>query len=152
MGIKRYGDDEISASLPNYKFRISSPVFKKKGEDFNIDFYEGVLKTNPYLVECLNYLGNAYTTKGMYQEGLEVDKKLAKLRPEDSVIIYNLACSYSLTHEVSLAISALEKAIDLGYDDIEQIENDSDINNLRDDKRYKDLMEILRKKSVGIIV
>ena len=152
MGIKRYGDEVKPYSLPDYKFRISSPVFRKKGEDFNIEFYEGVLKKNPNLVECLNYLGNAYTAKGMYQEGLEIDKKLSKLRPEDAVIIYNLACSYSLTHEINLAISTLTKAIVLGYDDVEQIESDSDMSNIRNDKRYKCLMDMLRKKSEGVIV
>ena len=79
----------------------------------------------------------------MYEEGLDIDKRLSRLRPNDSVIIYNLACSYSLTEEIDLAISTLKKAISLGYNDIEQLAIDSDIDNIRNDKRYKDMINNL---------
>ncbi|MGR3318213.1 MAG: tetratricopeptide repeat protein, partial [Candidatus Anammoxibacter sp.] len=89
--------------------------------------------------------GNAYTATGMYEKGLEIDKRLSRLRPNDSVVIYNLACSYSLTEEIDLAISTLKRSIELGYNDIEQLEIDSDIDNIRDDKRYIELINGLRK-------
>ncbi|MGR3220991.1 MAG: TPR end-of-group domain-containing protein [Candidatus Anammoxibacter sp.] len=145
MKTKREFVSSESISSSSYKFKISNVLLQKKEIDFNISFYEGILKNNPCLVECLNFLGNAYTATGMYAKGLEVDKKLSRLRPNDSVIIYNLACSYSLTEEIDLAISSLAKAIEFGYNDIEQLEADSDIDNIRDDKRYIELINSLRK-------
>ncbi|MGR3179517.1 MAG: tetratricopeptide repeat protein [Candidatus Anammoxibacter sp.] len=132
-------------SSSSYKFKISNVLLQKREIDFNISFYEGILKKNPCLVECLDFLGNAYTATGMYEKGLEIDKRLSRLRPNDSVVIYNLACSYSLTEEIDLAISTLKRSIELGYNDIEQLEIDSDIDNIRDDKRYIELINGLRK-------
>lgn len=151
MKIKRGFVSSELISSPDYKFKISNTLLQKKEIDFNIGFYEGVLKENPCLVECLDFLGNAYTTKGMHEEGLEIDKKLSRLRPNDSVIIYNLACSYSLTEEIDLAISTLKKSIELGYDDIEQLETDSDIDNIRSDKRYTELINGLRKNRRSVV-
>ena len=131
-------------SLSDYTFKINTPLFLKEGIDFDISFYEGILKENPYLVECLRFLGNAYTAKGMYNEGLEIDKTLSKLRPDDPEVFYNLACSYSLTQEIDSAIFTLKKAIDLGYNDVVHMESDSDIDNLRNDKRYKTLVRYLK--------
>lgn len=152
MKIKRSFITSKPISLPSYNFKISNPLFQKNGTDFNIGFYEGVLENNPYLVECLIYLGNAYTAKGMCKKGLEIDKRLSRLRPDDPVIIYNLACSYSLTKEIEPAISTLKRAIELGYNDIEQLEMDRDIDNIRNDKRYKELVNILRKKERVVII
>lgn len=110
-----------------------------KDLEFEIKFYENILKDNPDFVEALIALGDAYTKNGRYEEGLKVDQKLAKLKPKDPVVFYNLACSYSLLKELDVSLEALRKAIKLGYDDFSYIQKDLDLENLRQDKRYKTL-------------
>lgn len=107
--------------------------------EFEIKFYENILKDSPDFVEALVALGDAYTKNGRYEEGLKVDQKLAKLKPKDPVVFYNLACSYSLLKELDVSLEALRKAIKLGYDDFSYIQKDLDLENLRQDKRYKTL-------------
>ncbi len=108
--------------------------------DFEISFYEKLLKEHPDFVDALVALGDAYTKKGRYKEGLKVDQKLAKLKPDDAAVHYNLACSYSLLKKSPLCLEALEKAIHLGYRDFAFMEKDPDLEFIRKDPGYKKLL------------
>ncbi len=114
---------------------------RKKDLKIEIDFYKGILEDKPDFVEALYALGDAYTRAGFYKEGLEVDKKLSQMRPQDPVVFYNLACSYSLVGDLDQALKSLKKAIVLGYADFSYMDNDPDLENLRRDPRYKELRE-----------
>src|SRR5947208_12984468 len=83
--------------------------------DFEIHFLEGVIRRDPGYVDALQILGDDYTRRGRYEEGLRVDERLSKLKPDDSLIHYNLACSYSLTHQCDLPAESLELALNLGH-------------------------------------
>ena len=82
--------------IPEYNFELKAPEFQKSDEEFIVWFMEGVIEDYPYFLECLMYLGNAYTAMGEYEKGLQIDVRLVKLKPEDPLVHYNLACSYSL--------------------------------------------------------
>jgi tetratricopeptide (TPR) repeat protein len=133
--------------IPEYRFELKTPEFQKTDDEFTIWFFEGVIEKYPTYVECLMYLGNAYTATGMYEKGLKVDLKLARLRPEDPLVHYNLACSFSLLRRLNESLGSLEKAIDLGYDDLIHLVNDSDLDSLREDEVYKVLINKLKKSS-----
>ena len=122
-------------------------LLEKTDDEFTIWFLEGVLEKYPAYVECLMYLGNAYTDTGMHEEGLEADLKLKRLRPKDPLVLYNLSCSFSLMGKLSESLESLEKAIDLGYDDLAHLVNDSDLDSLRDEDGYKELIHKLKKSS-----
>lgn len=114
--------------------------------DFEIPFYEDILKSKPDLVDALIVLGDAYTRKGAYDKGLEVDLRLAKLRPKDATVHYNLACDYALLKRVDEAIGTLEKALRLGYRAFEHMSKDPDLDNIRHDKRFAGLLAKYRKR------
>lgn len=114
--------------------------------DFEISFYESLLKENPDFVDALIALGDAYTKRGRYKEGLKIDLRLAKLKPDEPVVHYNLACSYSLLRMSDLCLKALEKALCLGYQDLAFMEKDPDLEFIRKDPRYKELLSRLIKK------
>lgn len=114
--------------------------------DFEIWFYEGVLERCPEYVEVLQTLGNTYTARGYYEKGLWIDLKLTKLCPRDATVFYNVACSYSLIGEFDDAFNALKKSIELGYDDVQHMNNDPDLRNLRADDRYEEILELLAAK------
>jgi tetratricopeptide (TPR) repeat protein len=116
-----------------------------KRKDFEIKFYEKLLAQNPNFVNALISLGDAYTRKGFYQEGLAVDKRLAVLRPNDPLVHYNLACSLSLVGDAKLALDELKKAVLLGYDEFEYILKDSDLENVRQLPEFKAFFAKLKK-------
>ena|SRR3989338_315172 len=119
--------------------------------DFEIRFVEGVLRHSPYFLEALSVLGDLYTKKGLLEKGLEVDQKLAELKPFDPIIFYNLSCSYSLLNDLENSFKALKRAVKYGYRDFAYMECDTDLNNLRRDDRFqKFLTEVKQNKKVKV--
>ncbi len=113
--------------------------------DIKIGFMEGVVKRDPAYVEALQILGDDYTRRGKYAAGLKVDEQLSQLRPDDPVVQYNLACSYSLTGNFNQAAAALDKAIDMGYRDFKWLGQDPDLADLREHPLYKTIRAKIRK-------
>lgn len=60
---------------------------------------------------------------------------------------YNLACYKSLLKNKKEALDALEMAYSHGFNDYETMVGDSDLKNIRKDKRYKKLMARLREET-----
>ncbi|MBU0549315.1 MAG: tetratricopeptide repeat protein [Candidatus Omnitrophica bacterium] len=115
-------------------------MISKQDLDFEISFYKNILKDRPNFVNALIALGEAYTRRGRYKEGLKVDKRLLELKPDDPTVHYNLACSYSLLKMPAACLRHLKKAITLGYRDFAFIEKDPDLEFIRKDPRYKELL------------
>jgi tetratricopeptide (TPR) repeat protein len=113
--------------------------------DVKIGFMEGVVKRDPKYVEALQILGDDYTRRGKFDAGLRVDEQLSQLRPDDPVVQYNLACSYSLTGNFNQAAAALERAIDVGYRDFRWLGQDPDLADLREHTVYKTIRAKIRK-------
>jgi DNA-binding SARP family transcriptional activator len=100
--------------------------------DFEISFLEGVLKHRPNYIDALAPLAEAYTRRGLFEKGLEIDKRLAFLCKEDPVVHYNLACSFVLSGYTAKALTALRRAVRLGFTDLVHLQKDPDLKPLRD--------------------
>ncbi len=107
-----------------------------------ITFFEKVLERNPSYLQALRSLAEAYTVKGLFQKGLEMDKRLAKLRPDDPLVHYNLACSFALTGQKENALNSLRIAIRLGYRDFTYLKKDRDLKILHEDPAFNDLFPL----------
>jgi len=114
--------------------------------DFEITFYNGLIAKNPKFAEALIALGDLYTKAGMYKEGLAVDEQLVQLRPNDPIVLYNLACSYSLLKKIDMAYRAFKKAINCGYSDFDYLERDDDLLNLRRDRRFQQFLTRVKNR------
>lgn len=115
------------------------------GANWEMDFYEDILKRRPDFVEVLMVLGNLYTGHKLYAKGLQVDQRLARLRKDDPIVHYNLACSHSLLNQRNDAFEALSNAAKLGYHDVKHMEKDSDLDVIRSDPRYADIVAKMRR-------
>lgn len=109
--------------------------------DFEINFYQGLLRQDPADLEVLKLLAEDYTRIGEYKKGLELDLEITSQSMDDPVAFYNLACSYSLMDQHDAAFTALDKAVTLGYHDIQHIKKDPDLQNLKSDSRFALLLE-----------
>jgi tetratricopeptide (TPR) repeat protein len=92
----------------------------------------------------LQLLGDHYTQRGLYSEGLKVDERLARLEPKSPLVFYNLACSYSLTDQFDRAVMALERAIQLGYSDFKWLVKDPDLKKLRAHPAFSEIKSHIR--------
>ncbi len=111
-----------------------------------LDFLERLASRLPKDDEILKVIGDLYTRVGRYEKGLETDRQLAALCPEDALVWYNLGCSLALLSRRDEALEALARAVTLGYQDHEWMSSDSDLRSLRDDTAFRWL---LRKITTG---
>jgi tetratricopeptide (TPR) repeat protein len=115
---------------------------------FELRFFSDILRRYPDYVDVLRHMSQLLTQVGRYAEALEVDLRLVRLRPQDAVAHYNLACTYARLNKTDSAIRALRRAIELGYRDYRYIKQDRDLDSIRDDPRYRELMRQLESGNV----
>jgi tetratricopeptide (TPR) repeat protein len=108
--------------------------------DFELEFFGGILERRPDYVDVLRVMGNNLTLKGRFAQGLQIDKRLIQLRPNDPLAHYNLACSYALLKRPDQAIKTLRRAVELGYRDFRFMREDRDLDSIRHDPRFRQLL------------
>ena len=123
---------------------------ESKDLDVKIQFMEGIVRRDPEYVEALQLLGDHYTQRGRFEQGLKVDEQLSRLEPANPLVFYNLACSYSLIGEVDMAATALEKARARGECEVKWRAKDPDLKTLRKHPLYRDIEAKIRKMSVEL--
>ena len=118
--------------------------------DVKIQFMEGVVRRDPDYVDALQLLGDHYTQRGRFDEGLNVDERLARLEPKNPLVFYNLACSYSLTEQFDAAALALQKALQFGYSDFAWLAKDPDLKKLRAQPVYREIQKKIRGMKIKV--
>ncbi len=111
---------------------------------------EGLVRRDPDYVDALQLLGDHYTQRGRYAEGLRVDEHLAQLEPASALVFYNLACSCSLMEQFERAASALDKALQLGYRDFHWLARDPDLRKLRQQPVYRRIQDKINRMKVKV--
>jgi tetratricopeptide (TPR) repeat protein len=138
--------------MPQKRSARTKKLSRKETRDLDvkISFLEGVVNRDPRYVEALQVLGDHYTQRGRFDHSLTIDQRLARLEPRNPFVFYNLACSYSLNGELDLAVSALEKALSLGYRDFKWLAKDPDLRSLRQHPLFRHLADKIRRMKVRI--
>lgn len=95
-------------------------------------------------------------TEIFLQEMLKLAENL-KLTPDETAkfqpiaqrikaeVYYNLACTYSLLNQKKQAIAAFGKALDLGYSEYRHAKTDSDLDNIRKEKKFTTLLDRIKQ-------
>jgi Flp pilus assembly protein TadD len=79
-----------------------------------------------------------------YPEAIEAFKHAIDLGYRQATAMYNIACGYSLLNEKENALAWLQKSLDNGFDTW-RLAQDSDLDPLRSDARFKKIMDGLPK-------
>ncbi|HZV02698.1 MAG TPA: hypothetical protein VFF73_38680 [Planctomycetota bacterium] len=79
-----------------------------------------------------------------FDDSIRAFKRCIELRPNDPVSSYNVACCYSRKKDVKNALDWLQKSIDRGFVDLAHMSRDTDLDNIRDEDGYKELMKKTR--------
>jgi tetratricopeptide (TPR) repeat protein len=134
---KHSNDGPEPASTANM---LARGVADQNQLDFELDFLGGILSRHPDYVDVLRIMGNLLTLKGRFTDGLQIDRRLVQLRPNDPLAHYNLACSYALLKRPDQSIKTLRRAIELGYRDFRYMREDHDLDSVRHDPRFRQLL------------
>lgn len=117
---------------------------KNHDHEFDMAFYESVLKRDPSYADVIEILGGLYTKHGRIADGLKMDRKLVKLQPRNATAHYNLACSLALAKRKSDALRTLQHAVELGYKDLDWMQQDPDLEELKDQPAFTALIDQLK--------
>ena len=125
MAYERINDDE------NAKLSLNEALDK-------IDVY---LKKNPDDARAHMYHAIHLAAVDKKEEAKASGKKALELNPGDSLMMYNAACLYARLGDSRLAITTLKNAIAAGQEDFEWIKRDSDLESIRNEPEYIELMK-----------
>lgn len=120
---------------------------RPRDHEFEIRFFESVLRRNPSYDDVIEILGSLYTKHGRIADGLKMDRKLVKLQPANATAHYNLACSLALTKRKSDALRSLLQAVQLGYSDFDWMQQDPDLDPLKSHPAFVALLAQLKPQS-----
>lgn len=98
---------------------------------------ERALRMNPADIRAL-YLGaNGWASLGEADKAMQWLQRALVLEANDAIVQYNAACVYAQLGMPDEAFHCLERAVALGLSLREWFENDSNLDNLRQDARFK---------------
>jgi serine/threonine protein kinase/Flp pilus assembly protein TadD len=70
-------------------------------------------------------------------------KQAMQVDPEDPMLLYNVACTYAQLGMPEQSLDALERSVEKGWGDKNWIEHDSDLDPIREDARYKAIVQAM---------
>jgi Flp pilus assembly protein TadD len=104
--------------------------------------YRRCLQLDPNQVSAYSNLGAVYAIQKDITTAEHYLMQGYRIKPDDATLCYNLACLFSLQHQTEKALEFLERAFQNGYRDVEHMNQDSDLDFIRDHPRFKDLVRI----------
>jgi hypothetical protein len=123
------------------------PPETPRDNNFEVGFYETVLRHDPRCTEVIEILGGLYTKLGRIADGLKMDRRLVRLQPTNATAHYNLACSLALSKRNSDALRSLRHAVGLGYRDFEWMSHDPDLQSLKSVPEFGAIIAQLKPQS-----
>ena len=105
-----------------------------------LDTIQRHLEMNPHDTRALYFGAQNLVLIGENDKGVELAERALGQDQDEPVVLYNVACFYALQGDKDRCIELLTKAIDEGWGDREWLETDSDLDTVRDDERFKALL------------
>jgi tetratricopeptide (TPR) repeat protein len=114
------------ASVENVSFRTSN------NEDGDKDNHDGAY-----------WFSHGYSLhqSGNYIDAIDAFSHAIGLGHRQATCMYNVACGYALLNDKENALFWLERALGGGFDQTNLLKEDSDLDSLRSDPRFKDIVQ-----------
>jgi tetratricopeptide (TPR) repeat protein len=113
----------------------------KRDCDKAIRDYDEAIRLDPRCVDAFGNRGTAWYAKKEYDKAIKDYDEVIRLDPKHARAFYNKACCCSLQGKADLAFDSLQRSLELGYRDFEDMAKDSDLDSIRSDPRYKKLLD-----------
>jgi Flp pilus assembly protein TadD len=107
-------------------------------------FLRALVERDPGYVDAIEELAELELQLGRVEVVLRLDERLKCLRPADPEIRYNLACSLTLNRQFEEAAAELSKALELGFEDVQSLQSDPDLEDLRAHPAFRAIRARLR--------
>ena len=149
-----HGEEEIDHSNPEAQKRMGIFHYNEGNKFLNkgnweeaVTHYRMALHHNKNFEEAYVNLGTAYLSGKKFDESRKTLSTLEKINPSHPSLHYNLACYHALTGQEGPALNALQRAVELGLKNLESIETDPDLENLRSNPKFEKWWKTLQGTS-----
>lgn len=104
------------------------------------------LEWNPDDARALHLGAGSLIANGAVKRAKQWLKRASEMEPDDSVMLYNVACNFATLGEVDEALGYLEQAIEKGMVNANWMRNDVDLDSLRSEPRFQVLLQELENR------
>jgi serine/threonine protein kinase/Flp pilus assembly protein TadD len=106
-----------------------------------LELFPRYLSTHPDDARSHIYYATDLAQVGRVEEAKAEASKALELSPGDPLMLYNAACCYARMREGRLALNALKNAVAAGLEDYEWFKRDPDLDNIRAEPEFEELMK-----------
>ncbi len=148
------GEEEIQQLITAYKLKVSLlennylhlEDFYKTIHSFNQVTLE--VKTDYQLIDITNNKNTAYIQQDKIKETKELPIKFEQMEIDTTnyIACRNQAIIHAFQNQIEPALFHLQKAVDLGYDDLRFILEDESLESIRKEEKFLELVKELKKK------
>ncbi|MDT8271721.1 MAG: tetratricopeptide repeat protein, partial [Desulfomonilia bacterium] len=135
--------DEPNNSILLYTLAEHYRMIGRTGEAMEV--YDRALSIDPDMIPALFARALVYTESSEYDKALSSLYAIARLRPDDPDVDYNIACIYAKQGRVDDGVRYLKQALDKGFSNVDLLESDPDLENIRETEGFKQLLEELNQ-------
>ena len=134
---------EAQKRMGIYHYNEGNKLLKQNRTEEAIKNYKMALHHNNRFEAAYINLSTAYLNKKNFKLSLKTLSTLESINPNHPLLHYNFSCYYALLGNVPKGIESLKQAIENGFKDHQTLEMDPDIENLRQNPRFKELQSLL---------
>ncbi|MEZ6243092.1 MAG: tetratricopeptide repeat protein [Phycisphaerales bacterium] len=103
--------------------------------------FKHVVEENPKHAAAWFQLALSVHSSGDFQGALELHEKAAEFPRNRAIALYNLGCAHAMLGQADEAFKALDRAAEAGFTNAEYAKEDSELESLRADPRFSELMQ-----------
>ena len=134
---------EAQKRMGIYHYNEGNKLLKQNRTEEAIKNYKMALHHNNRFEAAYINLSTAYLNKKNFKLSLKTLSTLESINPNHPLLHYNFSCYYALLGNIPKGIESLKQAIENGFKDHQTLEMDPDIENLRQNPRFKELQSLL---------
>jgi tetratricopeptide (TPR) repeat protein len=108
-----------------------------------ITAYDKAIDIKPDYEEAWYNKGNALDDLGRHEDAITAYDKAIDIKPDDEEAWYNKACAFSLMNEKDESLTCFRKAIEFGYNNLSHIKKDKDLDFIRGEKEFQEILKQL---------
>ncbi len=119
---------------------VGRPEDGRAVRERGVEVAEEHIRLNPDDARALYIGANGLVSLGQVEKGLEWARLAERLQPNEPMTLYNLACVYALAGQADEAIQCFARCVEHGFSYRDWAEHDSNLDAIRDDPRFLDIM------------
>ena len=137
---------EAKAAAGAWTFDDASKLYQAQAWGEAARAFESVVKADPSNARAWYRLGVSYQKQAAFDKATAAYRR-AEAIGHNPAVMYNLACAYSLAGTPDSAFAWLGRAADAGYQSDQSLQSDPDLESIRSDARFAQVLDRVRRTS-----